>query len=156
MPRGWLPTCASAWRSRAVPSLIPRSREPPSPIPQRALPVLDLPARSPPCRANLCRTAGLAFRGLCAALRCSLISPPTTLLRSIRAVISMAVLGWRCRGSCCRLWCGRRVRVVEVLVLVQRDHRVALIPDQGPVQQLSPAAADPPFHDRIHSRRSGP
>jgi hypothetical protein len=46
----------------------------------------------------------------------------------------------------------RPVRVVEVLVPAQHDHQVALIPDQGPVQQLSPAAADPPFRDRIHSR----
>jgi hypothetical protein len=30
---------------------------------------------------------------------------------------------------------------------------VALVPYQGPVQQLAPAAADPPFHDRVHSRR---
>jgi hypothetical protein len=27
------------------------------------------------------------------------------------------------------------------------------VPDQGAVQQLPPAAADLPFHDRIHSRR---
>ena len=31
----------------------------------------------------------------------------------------------------------RPVRVVEVLVLAQHDHQVPLIPDQGPVQQLS-------------------
>jgi hypothetical protein len=30
---------------------------------------------------------------------------------------------------------------------------VPLIPHQGPVQQLAAAAADPPFHDRIHPRR---
>ena len=30
-----------------------------------------------------------------------------------------------------------------------------LVPDQGTVQQLAPAAADPPFRDRIHSRRPG-
>ena len=28
-----------------------------------------------------------------------------------------------------------------------------LIPYQGPVQQLTPTAADPAFHDRIHPRR---
>jgi len=28
----------------------------------------------------------------------------------------------------------RPVRVVEVLVLAQHDHQVALVPDQGPVQ----------------------
>jgi hypothetical protein len=45
------------------------------------------------------------------------------------------------------------VRVVEVLVLVQHDHQMPLIPYQGPVQQLTPATADPAFHDRVHSRR---
>ena len=30
--------------------------------------------------------------------------------------------------------------------------RVPLIPYPGPVQQLVVAAADPPFHDRIHPR----
>src|SRR5271166_2535034 len=45
------------------------------------------------------------------------------------------------------------VRVVEVLVLAQDGHQVALVPDQGPVQQLTSAAADPAFHDRVHSRR---
>ena len=47
----------------------------------------------------------------------------------------------------------RPMRVVEVLVLPQDGHQVALVPDQGPVQQLTPAAADPAFHDRVHSRR---
>ena len=42
---------------------------------------------------------------------------------------------------------------LEVLVLAQDGHQVPLIPDQRPVQQLSPAASDPPFHDRIHPRR---
>ncbi len=51
--------------------------------------------------------ADLAFRARYAALRYSLISPPRTCLRSIRAVTSMAFPGWRCGGSCCRLWCGR-------------------------------------------------
>src|SRR5258708_1256728 len=45
------------------------------------------------------------------------------------------------------------VRVVEVLVLAQDGHQVALVPDQGPVQQLTPATADPAFHDRVHSWR---
>jgi TOTE conflict system primase-like protein len=47
----------------------------------------------------------------------------------------------------------RPVRVAEVLVLAQDGHQVALVPDQGPVQQLPPAAADPALHDRVHSRR---
>jgi hypothetical protein len=29
----------------------------------------------------------------------------------------------------------------------------ALVPDQGPVQQFTSAAADPPLHDRIGPRR---
>ena len=41
----------------------------------------------------------------------------------------------------------RPVGVVEVLVLTQDGHQVALVPDQGPVQQLAPTAADPAFHD---------
>src|SRR5579862_8171973 len=47
----------------------------------------------------------------------------------------------------------RPVGIVEVLVLPQHRPQVALVPDQGPVQQLTPAAADPPLHDRIHPRR---
>jgi hypothetical protein len=39
----------------------------------------------------------------------------------------------------------RPVGIAEVLVFAQDDHQVPLIPDQGPVQQLSPAAADPPL-----------
>jgi hypothetical protein len=46
----------------------------------------------------------------------------------------------------------RPVRIVEILVLPQHQHQVALVPDQGPVQQFTPAAAYPPLHDRIHSR----
>ena len=47
----------------------------------------------------------------------------------------------------------RPVRVVEVLVLAQDGHQVALVPDQGPVQQFARAAADPAFHDRVHPWR---
>ena len=46
----------------------------------------------------------------------------------------------------------RPVGIVEVLVLPQHHHQVAQVPDQGPVQQLMPAAANPPLRDRIHSR----
>jgi len=35
------------------------------------------------------------------------------------------------------------------LALSQHHHQVAQVPDQGPVQQLAPAAANPPLHDRI-------
>ena len=41
----------------------------------------------------------------------------------------------------------RPVRVVEVLVLAQDRHQMALVPDQGPVQQLTPATADPAFNE---------
>ena len=47
----------------------------------------------------------------------------------------------------------RPVPAAEVLVLARHDHQMPLIPYQGPVQQLTPAAADPAFHDRIHPRR---
>ena len=46
----------------------------------------------------------------------------------------------------------RPVRGVEVLVVAQDGHQVHLVPDQGPVQELSPAAAAPALHDRIHPR----
>ena len=53
----------------------------------------------------------------------------------------------------------RPVGVVEVLVLPQHHHQVALVPDQGPVQQLTPAVANPPLRDLFYSavpeRRSG-
>ncbi len=39
----------------------------------------------------------------------------------------------------------RPVGVVEVLVLPQHHHQVVQVPDQGPVQQLTPAAANPPL-----------
>ena len=37
----------------------------------------------------------------------------------------------------------RQVGVAEVLVLPQHHHQVALVPDQGPVQHLTPAATNP-------------
>jgi hypothetical protein len=45
------------------------------------------------------------------------------------------------------------VGVVEVFVLAQHDHQMPPIPYQGPVQQLTPTAADPAFHDRIAPHR---
>ena len=47
----------------------------------------------------------------------------------------------------------RPVGVVEVFVLPQHGHKVALVPYQSPVEQFAAAAADPPFHDRVHSGR---
>ncbi len=47
----------------------------------------------------------------------------------------------------------RPVGVVEVLILPQHGHKVALVPYQAPVEQFAAAAADPPFHDRVHSGR---
>jgi hypothetical protein len=53
----------------------------------------------------------------------------------------------------------RPVRIVEVLVLPQHRHEVALVPDQGPVQQFSPAAANPALQPEVSfevpERRSG-
>ena len=39
----------------------------------------------------------------------------------------------------------RPVGIVKVLVLPQHHHQVTLVADQGPVQQLTPAAANPPL-----------
>ena len=47
----------------------------------------------------------------------------------------------------------RPVPVVGVLVIAQHDHQMPLIQYQGPVQQLTPAAADSAFHDRIAPHR---
>ena len=47
----------------------------------------------------------------------------------------------------------RPVPVVEVLVLAQHDHQMPLIQYQGPVQQLTPAAADPAFGYRVTPHR---
>jgi hypothetical protein len=49
----------------------------------------------------------------------------------------------------------RPAGVAEVLVLARDGHQVALVPYQGPVRQLTPAAAGPAFHDRIAPRRPG-
>jgi hypothetical protein len=43
------------------------------------------------------------------------------------------------------------VRVVVLLVLVQRVQQMRLIRDQRAVQQLAAAALDPPLHDRVHA-----
>jgi hypothetical protein len=53
------------------------------------------------------------------------------------------------RAQRCGLFQGsvRPVGVVKVLIFAQHGHQVPLVPDQGAVQQLTPAAADPPFHD---------
>ena len=47
----------------------------------------------------------------------------------------------------------RPAGVVEGLVLAQDDHQMPLVPYQGPVQRLAPAAADLAFHDRVHPWR---
>ena len=41
----------------------------------------------------------------------------------------------------------RPVGVVEIFVFTQRGHQVPLVPQQGPVQQLAPTAADPALHN---------
>ena len=45
------------------------------------------------------------------------------------------------------------VGVAEVFALPQHGHRVALVPYRSPVEQFAAPAADPPFHDRVHSGR---
>ena len=47
----------------------------------------------------------------------------------------------------------RLVGVAGGLVVAQDDHQMPLVPYQGPVQQLAPAAAGPAFHDRVHPWR---
>jgi hypothetical protein len=54
-----------------------------------------------------------------------------------------ATVGQRAQRSGLLEGAVRAVGVVEVLVLAQDGHQVPLVPDQGPVQELSPAAADP-------------
>ncbi|MEY9894263.1 DNA-binding XRE family transcriptional regulator [Catenulispora sp. MAP5-51] len=65
-------------------------------------------------------------------------------------------VGDRC-GHCTQ-WCGlfhrlmSAVAVVVGFVLVQGVQQVALVLDQGAVQQLTAAGLHPPFHNRVHSR----
>jgi hypothetical protein len=46
----------------------------------------------------------------------------------------------------------RPVLIVVDLVLVQDPPQMVLVPDQGAVQELAPASADPAFGDRVHAR----
>jgi hypothetical protein len=48
------------------------------------------------------------------------------------------------------------VRVIELLELAQGTQVVPLVPDQGPVEQLTAAGLHPSLHDRIHSRHPNP
>ncbi len=81
---------------------------------------------------------------------------------SAEALVSSYVqagdLVWVCDGRGQRMqWSGvgdalvRSVLVVEPFVLTQGVEQVALVPDQGPVQQLAAAGLHPPLHDRIHA-----
>lgn len=47
-------------------------------------------------------------------------------------------------------WCGRWE--LQNSSNSQSVEEVALVPDQGPVQELVSAGLHPPFHDRVHSR----
>jgi hypothetical protein len=47
----------------------------------------------------------------------------------------------------------RPVLIVVDLVCVQDPPQMVLVPDQGAVQELAAASADPAFGDRIHARR---
>ncbi|WP_455357087.1 hypothetical protein [Streptomyces sp. SYSU K217416] len=44
--------------------------------------------------------------------------------------------------------------VVEPFELVQGVQEMALVPNQGAVQQLSPAGLHSPFHDLVHARHA--
>jgi len=45
------------------------------------------------------------------------------------------------------------VLIVVDLVRVQDPPQMGLVPDEGPVEELAPAPADPAFDDRVHARR---
>jgi len=47
----------------------------------------------------------------------------------------------------------RPVLIVMSLVFVQDLPQMSLVPDQGAVQELTAASADPAFGDRVHARR---
>jgi hypothetical protein len=48
--------------------------------------------------------------------------------------------------------CTGATRLVD-LVLVQDPPQLGLVPDEGAVQELAAAPADPAFDDRVHARR---
>ncbi|MFF1691571.1 hypothetical protein, partial [Streptomyces sp. NPDC058254] len=50
----------------------------------------------------------------------------------------------------------RPMGVVEVFELSQGMKEMALVPDQGAVQQFASAGLHSPFHDRVHSRHPHP
>ena len=50
---------------------------------------------------------------------------------------------------------GGAVLVVVDLVLSQQPQKKSLIPGQGAVEQVPPASADPPLHDRVVMMRTG-
>jgi CBS domain-containing protein len=47
----------------------------------------------------------------------------------------------------------RPVLIAVSLVLAQDPPQMGLIPDEGPVEKLAPASADPAFSDGVHPRR---
>ena len=49
----------------------------------------------------------------------------------------------------------RPVLIVVGLVLAQNLSQVGLVPDEGAVQELAAASADPAFDDRVHAGRLG-
>jgi len=99
------------------------------------------PAGHPVGAENLCHQAILVDDATCAVV------PPDPEMIQVGGAIWQGPQ-WRglVQGAV------RPVGVAGVLVLPQHHYQVALVPDQGPVQQLTPAAANPPLHDRIHSR----
>nr|BFE31318.1 hypothetical protein GCM10010200_035690 [Actinomadura rugatobispora] len=64
--------------------------------------------------------------------------------------------GQRMQRACVRdalMW---PVLVIEDLELAQGKERVPLLPDQGPVEQLTPTGLHPPLRDRVHPRHPYP
>ena len=61
---------------------------------------------------------------------------------------------WQGLEGCCLIeGAVRPVGVVVVLVLTKDSQQVALVPDQGLVEEFASAAADPAFHDRVRTGR---
>src|ERR1044072_8875132 len=62
----------------------------------------------------------------------------------------------RLRMSRLAIWAGSwPMSVVKPLELPQCIEQVPVLPDQGPVQQFTPAGLHPTLHDRVHARHPG-
>src|SRR5437879_1799439 len=63
-------------------------------------------------------------------------------------------IGKRMKRGCAAEGPVRPVPVIERLELAQGVEEVALVPDEGVVQQLAPARLYPAFDDRVHAGHS--